>query len=318
MGSNPNALSRIIKLLLTSERISRTARTEENIELIRLVAEGQETSVRKISKLTGVTKSSTHNILKHDLKLRPYRLRLVQQLSEEDMANRVFVCQDLLEQRVVRKPELAFFSDEANFYTDGHVNRYNCVIYDYARPDGHIVSRDLSAKKICVWGALSSTKIIGPYFFEGNVNAESYCRMLTNYAIPEIRSAVGERKFLETYFMQDGAPAHYSIGARNVIKEAFGNRCLGRGLPIHWPSRSPDLTPADYFLWGFIKELVYKNETIATVGDLKDKIRDAFVTLRLHHMDYVGKAVRSFEVRLQQCIALNGAQLGAVDRVHEE
>ena len=29
---------------------------------------------------------------------------------------------------------------------------------------------------------------------------------------------------------------------------------VGRGGPVAWPPRSPDLTSADYFLWGFVKE----------------------------------------------------------------
>uniref|UniRef100_T1HQ67 Uncharacterized protein n=1 Tax=Rhodnius prolixus TaxID=13249 RepID=T1HQ67_RHOPR len=27
---------------------------------------------------------------------------------------------------------------------------------------------------------------------------------------------------------------------------------------IQWPSRSPDLTPTDYFLWGYLKNKVFK------------------------------------------------------------
>ena len=31
---------------------------------------------------------------------------------------------------------------------------------------------------------------------------------------------------------------------------------MGRGGPIAWPPRSPNLTSPDYFLWGFVKECV--------------------------------------------------------------
>ena len=34
----------------------------------------------------------------------------------------------------------------------------------------------------------------------------------------------------------------------------FDEKWIGRGGPVAWPPRSPDLTPPDYFLWGFVKE----------------------------------------------------------------
>ena len=33
---------------------------------------------------------------------------------------------------------------------------------------------------------------------------------------------------------------------------------IGKGGPVAWPPRSPDLTLLDFFLWGHIKSLVYK------------------------------------------------------------
>ena len=30
----------------------------------------------------------------------------------------------------------------------------------------------------------------------------------------------------------------------------------GRGGPLEWPARSPDLTPMDFWLWGYLKEKV--------------------------------------------------------------
>ena len=38
-------------------------------------------------------------------------------------------------------------------------------------------------------------------------------------------------------------PAHFSIAARQVLNGKFPNRWIGRGGPVPWPPRSPDLTP---------------------------------------------------------------------------
>jgi hypothetical protein len=46
--------------------------------------------------------------------------------------------------------------------------------------------------------------------------------------------------------MHDEAPAHYAQSVRHLDKR-FPNIWNGRREPIHWPARSPYLTPTDYF-----------------------------------------------------------------------
>ena len=46
---------------------------------------------------------------------------------------------------------------------------------------------------------------------------------------------------------------------------------MSRNSEISLPSRSPDLTPPDYFLWGYLKERVHINKR-RTIQQLKDSI----------------------------------------------
>ena len=62
------------------------------------------------------------------------------------------------------------------------------------------------------------------------------------------------------YFQHDGAPPHYSRLVREYLNASFRNRWLGRGGPVAWPPRSPDLTPLDYYIWGHMKTLVYESK----------------------------------------------------------
>ena len=61
--------------------------------------------------------------------------------------------------------------------------------------------------------------------------------------------------------MHDRAPVHFALTVRNWLNQHFPNRWIGRGGPILWPVRSPDLNPLD-FLFGvslkrqFIKRLM--------------------------------------------------------------
>ena len=48
-------------------------------------------------------------------------------------------------------------------------------------------------------------------------------------------------------FMQDGASPHFSCFVADVLNEVFPDAWIGRGGPIPWPPRSPDLSPFDFF-----------------------------------------------------------------------
>ena len=52
----------------------------------------------------------------------------------------------------------------------------------------------------------------------------------------------------QMYFQHDGAPPHYTRHVREYVNESFPNHWLGRGGPVPWAPRSPDLTPLDYYL----------------------------------------------------------------------
>jgi len=57
-------------------------------------------------------------------------------------------------------------------------------------------------------------------------------------------------------------------------------RWIGRtgpkDLALHsWPPRSPDLTPCDFFLWGYIKERVYVPPLPADLDGLTNRITAA-------------------------------------------
>ena len=51
-----------------------------------------------------------------------------------------------------------------------------------------------------------------------------------------------------------------------------------------WPSRLPDITPLDFFLWGYVKDIVYQTK-VRNVAGLKQRIRNAIAIIdgpRLH------------------------------------
>ena len=56
------------------------------------------------------------------------------------------------------------------------------------------------------------------------------------------------------------------------LQTKFHGRVISRRGDVNWPPRSCDLTPLDFFLWGFLKGKVYANDP-QTIPELKEEIR---------------------------------------------
>ncbi|GFU71873.1 uncharacterized protein TNCV_1628141 [Trichonephila clavipes] len=92
--------------------------------------------------------------------------------------------------------------------------------------------------------------------------------MITNFFIPELNN----HDVQELWFQQDGATCHTARATIDLLKDTFGDRLISRFGPVNWPPRSCDLTPLDYFLWGYVKSLVYADKP-QTLDHLEDNIR---------------------------------------------
>ena len=96
--------------------------------------------------------------------------------------------------------------------------------------------------------------------------------MLQEFLIPQLDEDDQEGRI---HFQQDGAPPHYLGEVREYLNTHFPGRWIGRAAPIAWPPRSPDLTPLDFFLWGFVKDRVFVPPLPANVVDLRTRITTA-------------------------------------------
>ncbi|GFX68511.1 DDE_3 domain-containing protein [Trichonephila clavipes] len=176
--------------------------------------------------------------------------------------------------------DLQVKSDEAHFWLNGYVNKQNCCIWSEANPQVY-VETPLYPEKLTVRCALWAGGIIGPYFFkidEGHnvtVNGDRYRAMITNFFIPELNN----HDVQELWFQQDGATCHTARATNYLLKDTFGDRLISRFGPVNWPPRSCDLTPLDYFLWGYVKSLVYADKP-QTLDHLEDNIRRVIADIR--------------------------------------
>lgn len=229
-------------------------------------------SIRVASRELNIPKSTVHKILRKRLGYYPYKLQLVHQLKPNDKPRRLAFATDMLD-RIDDEPTFLSricFSDEATFHTCGKVNKHNCRIWGTQNPH-QVLEYERDSPKINVWCGIMRNKVVGPFFFiENNINGVIYQDMLELFAIPQIQGIPG------IIFQQDGAPPHWRLDVRQCLDRHFPQRWIGRGGPIQWPPRSPDITPCDFFLWGYIKDIVYRTR-VYTVIELRERITAAFL-----------------------------------------
>ncbi|GFX38647.1 putative DD41D transposase [Trichonephila clavipes] len=129
------------------------------------------------------------------------------------------------------------------------------------------------------------------FWLNGYVNKQN-CRIwteanpqvaiFTNFFIPELNN----HDVQELWFQQDGATCHTARAIIDLLKDTFGDRLISRFGPVNWPPRSCDLTPLDYFLWGYVKSLVYADKP-QTLDHLEDNIRRVIADIRPQMLEKV-------------------------------
>jgi hypothetical protein len=282
----------------------RTARTEENTyRVAQAFVEKPSTSAQRTANQLDLSRSTLGRILK-DLKLKVYRPQLIQSLSEDDFDRRVEFC-EWYSIRCEAEPDFyrrILWSDEAIFKVNGLVNRHNCVYYATENP--HVVmEKFLNTAGVMVWCGICSQGVIGPFFFEGNVNGQKYLELLE-----EVTAVLKyDERFVnhDTIFQQDGCPSHYQTAVRDFLNNNF-QEWIGRRGTAEFPARSPDLTVADFSFWGLLKDKVFAHHIIDT--DHLKAIIEQEVDLINKDTALLVRMCKSVRKRCLKCIEVNGEQ----------
>ena len=199
-----------------------------------------------------------------------------------------------------------WFTDESWFFSDGIAQKKNQYFWALSKDTVEPIKSQLAPIRVMVWGAVSVNGLTGPYFSHKNrahipAIKKTYQDCIT-WIAQQLKSC---RKLSRSYFIQDGAAPHTVLTTRRMISDIFGDRVIGKHFRLSWPPYSPDLTPADFWLWPTLKRMVLNNrsEPFPSVASLKRAITVAFNTLRRRNLEHLKLAV---EGRLHQCIANKG------------
>ncbi|GBM10111.1 hypothetical protein AVEN_92930-1 [Araneus ventricosus] len=207
-------------------------------------------------------------------------LLLVQQLKQEDYGKRMnyatFMQESMEDETMAERP---IFSDESTFHISGKVNRYNSRMWGTEKPST-VIEHEYDSAKVNVFCAISSRKLYSPFFCsERSVTSNVYLDMIEVWLMPQLDS-----DSTDYIFQQDGAPPHWSTEVRTFLNQRLPKRWIGRSGDADddfcsWPPRSPDLTPCDFFLWGYLKDRVYVPPMPKTIEELKVRICNAFASV---------------------------------------
>ncbi|GBN62759.1 hypothetical protein AVEN_149503-1 [Araneus ventricosus] len=115
------------------------------------------------------------------------------------------------------------------------------------------------------------------------------------YAVPQFPEGV--------IFQQGGAPPHYGNTVREFLVTTFPQRWIGRGAVMAWTPRSPDITPLDFYLWGYVKQHVC-SEHINDINYLKQRITDV-----IHSVTPDVLMWEELDYRLGVCRTTNGSHI---------
>ena len=127
--------------------------------------------------------------------------------------------------------------------------------------------------------------------------------MLQNFFIRELQRMKIQPE--DITFQHDGASSHFHRAVRDWLDEVFPHKWIGRRGPIEWTPRSPDLTPLDFYLWGFVKTNVYASK-VHTLEDLETRIIDAVRSISQTTLqNTLDETVR----RWMKCVEVNGGHI---------
>lgn len=277
---------------------------QESVDKVHhVIHEDPHTSIRRTALQTGLTTYETQRVLKEG-RFHPYKLKVMQELKQngniDDHQRRKEMCL-WLRNEILMDPDFLrtiLWSDEATFTTNGVVNRQNFRLWADENPHWHTGTRNQGAQKVNVWIGMMDHHIIGPYFYDHNVNSHNYLAMLQNFVLPKLAN-IG----MPSFFQQDGAPPHFANIVKDWLNVNFEGKWLGRGGPKEWAARSPDLTPLDFFIWGHLKNHVYQTP-IESLDHLK-----ALITAESQKITgfQLQNSLKNLEKRIHLCIQQEGS-----------
>lgn len=286
--------------------IRRRARSDEKVaQVLQYFENHPKNSIPNASVELNMSYSSVQRILKEN-RYHDYKNHYLEMLQPNHVDRRLNFLAEMAiaEEENGRIYSQILWTDESRFLSNGIPNRKNS--HYWASENPHMVHpvQNQGHWGINVWCGIIGRHLIGPYFFDYTLTGERYLRFLRE-ELPNLLEDVYPYFMGTMWLQQDGAPVHNTRAVEEYLNTNFPGRWIGTHGPIRWPPKSPDLTPLDFFLWGTLKNEVYKTPS-RNIEHLKEKIRIACRNIGVDVLENVKRAIKK---RFEKCLAEEGGHI---------
>ncbi|RZC36242.1 hypothetical protein BDFB_010604, partial [Asbolus verrucosus] len=228
----------------------------------------------------------------------PYHVQWVQSLSANDFRPRRRFCEWLVrrsDQNLLFHCEI-LMTDECCFTRNGILHFHNT--HHWAEVNPHIIHQSHFQHRfsINVWVGIIVSHLVGTFVLPARLTEENCLNFLCVHLLgllEEIPLAIRRNMW-------------FTLVVRNLFNTTYGHRWIGRGGPTAWPPPSPDLNSCDFYLWGYMKSMVY--QTPVNNQDLLNRIVMAAERIR-NDQDQLTRVSRSLLRRATACIRANGGHV---------
>lgn len=257
-------------------------------------------SMRKLAREHKISDRSVRRIVNNKLKLYPYKIQKVQNLTEQAKRNRVVKSNALLDRLENGTLLKTLWTDEKLFTVEQVVNKQNDRILASSLPGAsdRAIKRSSHPASVMVWGGVTA-RYKTPLVFVNpgvKINKEYYIdSILESVVKPWAIRTFKKRKWL---FQQDGAPAHTA----KLTQQWFENNAVDFIRKEEWPGYSPDLNPMDFAIWGYLE-----SKACATPHRNLNSLQSALIReWNKIPLKMLRATVESVPKRLKACIEADG------------
>ncbi|GFS64827.1 DUF4817 domain-containing protein [Trichonephila clavipes] len=251
------------------------------MEAIAPEAASGTSSAREAARRLGLPPSSVRNIFRRILQLYPYKLQSCHELLPADTAQREAFAKWAFS-KMEQDPTWVLTSCGQMKLISRFMAMLITITVAFGRPLIHCP----------VNGWITET-----------VNAQRYLTLLRETVVPCL---IQRGQISNVTFMQDGATSHTANSVKAFLIQTFGeDRIVSRHCRYPWPPRSPDLTPANFWLWGYLKSRVYLSGP-SSLSELKDAIHREVSSIPPNMLH---SAVAGFVTRLECLLPCGGGHV---------
>jgi hypothetical protein len=149
-----------------------------------------------------------------------------------------------------------------------------------------------------MWYGIIDDMLTGFFILDDRMTGHNYLDL------PEQLKDVSFVTRITMYFQHDEVPSQYGRLVMQHLSDTSPNRWIGHGNTINWPPWSPDLTPLDFCLLGWIESKFYRRK-VDRLGETLINIMNVIVRIK-ERQDSLRRATPHVLTQVANCIDTDG------------